>query len=101
MEVSGQVHISAIPPPARGGDFPGTHWIGGWVSLSAIMGAMEKRKILPLPGIELWLIRLWPITIPAELSRLSPIQFFRQLNIQFQCPKSLISVLYFLHLRFC
>jgi hypothetical protein len=31
---------------------PGTHWIGGWVALRTGVDAMEKRKILPLPGIE-------------------------------------------------
>jgi hypothetical protein len=30
----------------------GTHMIGGWVVPRASLDAMEKRKILPLPGIE-------------------------------------------------
>jgi hypothetical protein len=25
---------------------PGTHWIGGWVGLRAILGTVEKREIL-------------------------------------------------------
>jgi hypothetical protein len=29
----------------------GTHWIGGWVNPGSGLDAMEKRKILPLPGI--------------------------------------------------
>jgi hypothetical protein len=24
---------------------PGTHWIGGWVGLTAVLDAVEKRKI--------------------------------------------------------
>jgi hypothetical protein len=30
----------------------GTYWIEGWVYLKAGLGAVEKRNILPLPGIE-------------------------------------------------
>jgi hypothetical protein len=32
---------------------PGTHWIGGWVGLSAGMDVVEKRTILLLSGIKL------------------------------------------------
>jgi hypothetical protein len=31
----------------------GTHWIGGWVGTRAGMDAVEKRKFLTLPGLEL------------------------------------------------
>jgi hypothetical protein len=31
---------------------PGTHWIGGWVGHRRGLDAMEKKEILPLPGIE-------------------------------------------------
>jgi hypothetical protein len=31
---------------------PGTHFIGGWVGPRACSDAVEKRKILPLPGFE-------------------------------------------------
>jgi hypothetical protein len=31
---------------------PRTHWIGGWVGPSTGLDVGEKRKILPLPGIE-------------------------------------------------
>jgi hypothetical protein len=31
---------------------PGTHWIGGWVGPRVRLDSMEKRQILPLPGIE-------------------------------------------------
>jgi hypothetical protein len=31
----------------------GTHWIGGWVGPRADLDAVEKRKILSLPGIEI------------------------------------------------
>jgi hypothetical protein len=30
----------------------GTHWIGGWMGPKAVLNAMEKRKVLFLPGIE-------------------------------------------------
>jgi hypothetical protein len=32
---------------------PGTYWIGGWVGLRAGLDAVEKGKILHLPGLEL------------------------------------------------
>jgi hypothetical protein len=31
---------------------PRTHWVGGWVGPRAGLVAVEKRKILPLQGIE-------------------------------------------------
>jgi hypothetical protein len=30
---------------------PGTHWIGGWVGPRTGLDFVEKRNILPLPGI--------------------------------------------------
>jgi hypothetical protein len=39
---------------ATGDIAAGTHWIGEWVCPRAGMGAMQKIKILPLPGIEPW-----------------------------------------------
>jgi hypothetical protein len=32
---------------------PATHWIGGWVGARTGLDDMEKRKFLPLPGLEL------------------------------------------------
>jgi hypothetical protein len=32
---------------------PSTHWIGGWVGLTAGLDDVEKRKFVTLPGIEL------------------------------------------------
>jgi hypothetical protein len=32
---------------------PSTHWIGGWVGPGAGLDDVERRKILPLPGLEL------------------------------------------------
>jgi hypothetical protein len=32
---------------------PGTYWIGGWVDPRIGMDDTEKRKSLPLPGLEL------------------------------------------------
>jgi hypothetical protein len=31
---------------------PGTYWIGGWVGLRTGLDVVEKRNILPLPGIQ-------------------------------------------------
>jgi hypothetical protein len=31
----------------------GTHWVGGWVGPRAGLDDEEKRKILPLQGLEL------------------------------------------------
>jgi hypothetical protein len=45
-----------------------TPGIGGWVGFRAGLGAVEKRKILPLPRIE-----TLPVSISTELSRLSKI----------------------------
>jgi hypothetical protein len=46
-------------PASRPGPFtqletaPGTHWIGGWVGPRTGLDDMEKRKSLPLLGLEL------------------------------------------------
>jgi hypothetical protein len=32
---------------------PGIHWIEGWVDPRADLDDVEKRKFLPLPGLEL------------------------------------------------
>jgi hypothetical protein len=45
MEVSGQLHT--LEEKAAG-----THWTGGRVSPRTTLATVEKRKILPLPGIE-------------------------------------------------
>jgi hypothetical protein len=45
LEVSGQLH-----PPAPG---HGTHWIKGWVATDTDVDEVERRKILPLPGLVL------------------------------------------------
>jgi hypothetical protein len=31
---------------------PGTHWIGGWVGPRTSLDIVEKRNILPLPGMQ-------------------------------------------------
>jgi hypothetical protein len=41
----------------------GTHWIGGWVSIRAYLYAMEKRKILPMSGIEPRSSSPYPVTV--------------------------------------
>jgi hypothetical protein len=41
-------------------------WIKGWADLGADVDAMEKRKMLPLPGIR---PSPYHISVPTELSR--------------------------------
>jgi hypothetical protein len=36
-----------------GGKSRGTPWIGGWMGLRIGLDDVEKRKIFPLPGLEL------------------------------------------------
>jgi hypothetical protein len=43
--MSGQLHTPAT--------LPGTHWLGVWVDLRVDLDDMEKKKFLPLPGLEL------------------------------------------------
>jgi hypothetical protein len=51
MEVSGQLQAQTALP-LRKDPLPGTHWIRGRVDPKASLDAVEKRKILPLSGIE-------------------------------------------------
>jgi hypothetical protein len=48
MEVSRQLRVPVALSPGEKPSEP----IGGWVGLRAGLEAMEKRKILPLPGTE-------------------------------------------------
>jgi hypothetical protein len=45
--VSGQIHAPGKEPPAD------THWLEGWVSPRVGLDDVEKRKLLPLLGLEL------------------------------------------------
>jgi hypothetical protein len=71
MEVSGQLHSSALyprgksPPPP-----PDNRCIGGGVGPTAGQDLMEERKILPLLWIEPRQSIPWPVAIPTEVSRL-------------------------------
>jgi hypothetical protein len=58
MEVSGQLYFQ--------GKSPTTHWIGGWVGPRADMETIEKRKILPLPEIELQPSIPFPVDVYDE-----------------------------------
>jgi hypothetical protein len=49
--VSGQLHAPGRFTPRERA--PGTHWIGGWVDPRGGLDAVEKRKFLPPPGLEL------------------------------------------------
>jgi hypothetical protein len=40
-----------------GKDPPGIHWIGGWVGPRVGLDAVEKRKFLTLPGLQLRTLR--------------------------------------------
>jgi hypothetical protein len=51
---------------SRSGRFtPGTHWIGDWVAPRARLDAVEKRKFLTLPGLQ-----LRPVGRPARSQQL-------------------------------
>jgi hypothetical protein len=41
---------------------PCTHWIGGWVNPRAGLDYVENRKFLTLPGLELHLSVVQPVT---------------------------------------
>jgi hypothetical protein len=45
----------------------GTDWIGGWVGTKAGLDAMEKMKVLSLPGIEPRPPSRQPVAMPTEL----------------------------------
>jgi hypothetical protein len=50
--VRGQLHAPATLSPGKEPPRPGVCWIRGWVGPRPSLDAAEKRKILPLPGIE-------------------------------------------------
>jgi hypothetical protein len=50
-QVKGMWNYRWSSPP--GCFIPGTHWIGGWVGPRTVLEDMERRKISPLPGLEL------------------------------------------------
>jgi hypothetical protein len=51
---------------------PGTHWRGGWVDPITGLDDVEKRKILPLPGLE-----LRPLGGPARSQSLYRLSMYR------------------------
>jgi hypothetical protein len=59
-----------------GNKAPGSHRVGGWVSPTACLDAMEKRKSLTLPGFELRLLSrpvssqsLYPMRYPGSWAK--------------------------------
>jgi hypothetical protein len=38
-----------------------THWMGGWVGLRAGLVSLEKKKLLPVQGIEPHFLSLHPV----------------------------------------
>jgi hypothetical protein len=59
--VGGEWSISRPGRFTPGVRAPGTHWIGGWVDLTADLDDLEKRKFLTLPELE-----LRPLSRPAR-----------------------------------
>jgi hypothetical protein len=49
---------------------PGVHWIGGWVGPRTGLEDMERRKVLPLPGLE-----LRPLDRPARSQSLYRLRY--------------------------
>jgi hypothetical protein len=47
--------------------------MGGWMDLTAGLSTMEKKIILPLPGIEPWLSSPYPFAVSYFLSRCTKI----------------------------
>jgi hypothetical protein len=58
VDVKNHVFLASVlvggewPASGLGRFTPGTHWTGGWVSPTAGLNDMEKRKLLTLPGLE-------------------------------------------------
>jgi hypothetical protein len=57
------------------------HRIGGWAGVRAGLDAMEKRRIWPLPRIELQPWNLQLVAIQTELSRILLICFYLEHNL--------------------
>jgi hypothetical protein len=53
-----------------GEKIPGTHSIGGRVGPRTGLDDVQRRKILPLPGLELRPLSVQPVAIPTAPSRL-------------------------------
>jgi hypothetical protein len=71
MEASGQLHAPAALTPERA---PDTYSLGGWVGPRTGLDDVEKKKILPLTGLELRsLVR--PTHSPG-LSNVAPVIYF-------------------------
>jgi len=60
-EVSGQLHVPVtlhLPhPQGKEPPSPIIHWLGGWVGLRASMAFWKEKNLLPLVGIEAWIIQ--------------------------------------------
>jgi hypothetical protein len=51
--VHAHIHIFLILILVGGGKRPSTRWIGGWVGPRSGLDDMNKKKFLPLPGLQL------------------------------------------------
>jgi hypothetical protein len=51
--VGGEWSASRLGRFTHGERDPSNHWIRGWVGPRAGLDDVEKRKVLPLPGLEL------------------------------------------------
>jgi hypothetical protein len=68
LGVNDQVHASAALSPEERA--PDTHWVGGWIGFTVGLNFMEKRKILPLPRLE-----IRPLGRPARSQSLYPLSY--------------------------
>jgi hypothetical protein len=71
--MSGQLHALTSLAPWKD-LLPNIHWIGGWVGPRTSMDDVERRKILPMPGLELGHLgrsARKPVAIPTTLFQLT------------------------------
>jgi hypothetical protein len=68
--VGGEWKASRSAVLLTGEKAPGTHWIGGWVDPRPGLDNAEKRKSLPLPGLE-----LRPICRPSRSQSLHRLRY--------------------------
>jgi hypothetical protein len=69
---------------------PSTHWIGGWVSPRAGLDAVEKRRLLSLPGLQPLARRYTDrcISTPTSLNKLQINKYINTLLICDMTPES-------------
>jgi hypothetical protein len=68
--ICGECPVSRSDSFTPGERTPGTDWIGGWMDLRTDLNDAKKRKILPLPGLE-----LRPLGRPARSQSLCRVHY--------------------------